>query len=79
MTISRIFTPHPRGRPVAVVTPDPTATPLPTPTPAPLRVYVSGEVGRAAVYELPPGSIVAMESPRLRIGGDEPNDFSWTI
>jgi serine O-acetyltransferase len=26
-----------------------------------------------------PGSIVAMESPRLRIGGDEPSDFSWTI
>jgi serine O-acetyltransferase len=26
-----------------------------------------------------PGSIVAMESPRLRIGGDYPSDFSWTI
>jgi serine O-acetyltransferase len=26
-----------------------------------------------------PGSIVAMESPRLRIGGDDPSDFSWTI
>jgi serine O-acetyltransferase len=26
-----------------------------------------------------PGSIVAMESPKLRIGGDYPEDFSWTI
>jgi len=26
-----------------------------------------------------PGSIVAMESPRLRIGGDDPADFSWVI
>jgi serine O-acetyltransferase len=26
-----------------------------------------------------PGSIVAMESPKLRIGGDDPADFSWTI
>ncbi len=26
-----------------------------------------------------PGSIVAMESPKLRIGGDDPSDFSWTI
>jgi len=25
------------------------------------------------------GSIVAMESPKLRIGGDDPSDFSWTI
>jgi serine O-acetyltransferase len=25
------------------------------------------------------GSIVAMESPRLRIGGDNPGDFSWVI
>jgi serine O-acetyltransferase len=26
-----------------------------------------------------PGSIVAMENPKLRIGGDDPSDFSWTI
>ena len=26
-----------------------------------------------------PGTIVAMEGPRLRIGGDRPEDFSWTI
>jgi serine O-acetyltransferase len=26
-----------------------------------------------------PGSTVAMENPRLRIGGDDPSDFSWTI
>ncbi len=26
-----------------------------------------------------PGSIVAMERPQLRIGGDDPSDFSWTI
>ena len=26
-----------------------------------------------------PGSIVTMESPRLRIGGDRPEDFSWEI
>jgi serine O-acetyltransferase len=25
------------------------------------------------------GSIVAMENPKLRIGGDDPSDFSWTI
>jgi serine O-acetyltransferase len=30
-------------------------------------------------HSVAPGSIVAMESPRLRIGGDEPSDFSWTI
>jgi len=52
------FTPHPQGRPVAVITPDPTATPLPTPTPGPLRVYVCGAVAAPAVYRLPPGSLV---------------------
>lgn len=52
------FTPHPQGRPVTVITPDPTATPLPTPTPSPLRVYVSGAVVNPAVYRLPPGSLV---------------------
>ena len=26
-----------------------------------------------------PGSIVAMENPKLRIGGDDPADFSWVI
>ncbi len=26
-----------------------------------------------------PGSIVTMESPRLRIGGDDPSECSWTI
>jgi serine O-acetyltransferase len=30
-------------------------------------------------HSVTPGSVVAMESPRLRIGGDDPNDFSWVI
>jgi len=51
------FTPHPQGRPIAIVTPPPTATSLPTPTPSPLRVYVSGAVMEPAVYRLPPGSL----------------------
>ncbi len=52
------FTPHPRGRPITVVTPEPTPTPTPTPTPAPLRVYVCGAVQAPDVYLLPPGSLV---------------------
>jgi len=60
------FTPHPAGRAISVVTPDPTATPLPTPTPAPLRVYVSGAVMAPAVYRLPPGSLV---EDAIRIAG----------
>jgi serine O-acetyltransferase len=28
---------------------------------------------------VPPGTTVAMESPRLRIRGEEPEEFSWTI
>lgn len=52
------FTPHPRGRPITVATPEPTATPTPTPTPAPLRVYVSGAVQTPDVYLLPAGSLV---------------------
>lgn len=52
------FTPHPRGRPITVITPEPTATPTPTPTPAPLRVYVTGAVQVPDVYYLPVGSLV---------------------
>lgn len=52
------FTPHPRGRPITVVTPEPTPTSTPTPTPAPLRVYVCGAVQAPEVYLLPPGSLV---------------------
>lgn len=48
-----------RPAPIVIEPPPPTATPVPSATPSPLRVYVSGEVQRAAVYELPPGSIVA--------------------
>lgn len=52
------FTPHPQGRPITVITPEPTATPTPTPTPGPLRVYVSGAVQKPDVYYLPVGSLV---------------------
>ena len=55
------FTPRPRKpdlpMPIVVSTPLPTPTPF-TPTPLPLRVYVSGAVEQAGVYELSPGSIV---------------------
>ncbi|MDX1665485.1 MAG: helix-hairpin-helix domain-containing protein, partial [Candidatus Promineifilaceae bacterium] len=40
-------------------TPMPTATPTATPTRGPVRVYISGAISESAVYELPPGSIVA--------------------
>ncbi|MGA9347272.1 MAG: helix-hairpin-helix domain-containing protein [Anaerolineae bacterium] len=43
---------------LTIASPTPTATPLPTPTPRPLRVYVSGAVTHADVYELPAESIV---------------------
>jgi competence protein ComEA len=45
--------------PIIIVPPEPTATPLPTATPGPLNVFVSGAVVAPAVYQLPPGSIVA--------------------
>jgi len=55
------FTPRPQKSdlpsPIVVSTPLPTPTPF-TPTPMPLRVYVSGAVEQAGVYELNPGSIV---------------------
>ncbi len=60
------LTPHPQGRPVTVVTPEPTATPAPTPTPTPLRVYVY-----PAVYRLPPGSLV--EDAVRAAGGAAPD------
>lgn len=65
------FTPHPQGRPITVVTPDPTGTPLPTPTPVPLRVYVCGAVIQPAVYRLPPGSLV--EDAIRAAGGPAPD------
>ena len=44
--------------PIVIHPPEPTATPEPTTTPGPIRVYVNGQVLSAAVYELPPDSIV---------------------
>ncbi|MGQ9468181.1 MAG: SLBB domain-containing protein [Anaerolineae bacterium] len=65
------FTPHPRGRPITVITPEPTATPTPTPTPAPLRVYVTGAVQAPDVYLLPVGSLV--KDAVLAAGGPAPD------
>lgn len=48
-----------RPAPIVIEPPPPTPLPSPTPTPRPIRVYVSGEVVAAAVYELPADSIVA--------------------
>lgn len=50
-----------RERPAPIIIEPPPPTPLPsaTPTPEPIRVYVSGEVAAADVYELPADSIVA--------------------
>jgi competence protein ComEA len=50
-----------RTRPAAIIIapPEPTAQPEPTATAGPIRVYVNGQVVAPAVYELPPGSIVA--------------------
>jgi competence protein ComEA len=45
--------------PIIIVPPEATATPEPTATPGPLNVFVSGAVVAPAVYQLPPGSIVA--------------------
>lgn len=53
--------------PIVIEPPAPTATAEATATPGPLRVYVSGEVVHAAVYELPPGSIVG---DAIRLAGD---------
>lgn len=65
------FTPHPRGRPITVITPEPTAMPTPTPTLAPLRVYVSGAVQAPDVYLLPAGSLV--KDAVLAAGGPAPD------
>lgn len=43
--------------PLVVEMPPPTPTPAPTATPGPIRVYVSGAVSRADVYELAPNAI----------------------
>ena len=55
------FTPRPQRsdlpNPIVISTPLPTPTPSTT-TPTPLRVYGSGAVEQAGVYELNPGSIV---------------------
>jgi len=56
-----------RPAPIVIEPPPPTPFPSPTPTPQPIRVYVSGEVGAADVYELPAGSIVA---DAVAIAGD---------
>ncbi|MGQ9804389.1 MAG: SLBB domain-containing protein [Anaerolineae bacterium] len=63
------FTPHPRGRPITVITPEPTATP--TPTPAPLRVYGTGAVQAPDVYLLSAGSLV--KDAVLAAGGPAPD------
>ena len=44
-----LVTRPPRGSPITL---------LPAPSPAPIMVYVSGEVNRAGLYALPPGSRV---------------------
>ncbi len=44
--------------PLEIIPPAPTATAEPTATPGPIRVYVNGAVASAAVYTLPPGSLV---------------------
>ena len=56
-----------RPAPIIIEPPPATATPSPTATARPLRVYVSGEVVRAAVYALPAGSIVA---DAIHLAGD---------
>ncbi len=45
--------------PIVIQSPAPTATPEATATPGPLRIFVSGQVAAADVYELLPGSIAA--------------------
>jgi competence protein ComEA len=45
--------------PIIIMPPEATATPSPTATPGPMNIFVSGEVAAPAVYQLPPGSIVA--------------------
>ena len=58
--VTGYFTPRPQkpSAPVVISTISPTSLPAPTPTPSPIRIYVSGAVQQAAVYELPPESIV---------------------
>ena len=56
-----------RPAPIVIEPPPPTAAPSATPTPGPIRVYVSGEVVVADVYELPAGSLVA---DAVEVAGD---------
>ena len=56
-----------RPAPIVIEPPPPTLSPSATPTPGPIRVYVSGEVAVADVYELPAGSIVA---DAVEVAGD---------
>ena len=56
-----------RPAPIVIEPPPATATAAPSATPGPIRVYVSGEVVRPDVYELPAGSIGA---DAIRLAGD---------
>jgi competence protein ComEA len=47
-----------RPAPIVIVAPEPTAAPELTATPSSIRVFVNGAVEQAAVYELPPNSLV---------------------
>ena len=47
-----------RPAPIIITPPEPTPLPEATPTPGLIRVYVNGAVHEAAVYELPPNSLV---------------------
>ncbi len=53
--------------PIIIVPPEPTLIPEPTLTPGPIKVFVNGAVAQAAVYELPPDSIV--EQAIIAAGG----------
>jgi competence protein ComEA len=47
-----------RPAPIIIVAPEPTPAPELTATPSSIRVFVNGAVVQAAVYELPPNSLV---------------------
>jgi competence protein ComEA len=47
-----------RPAPIVIAAPEPTPPPELTPTPGLIRVFVNGAVRQAAVYELPPNSLV---------------------
>ena len=47
-----------RPAPIIIAAPEPTPPPELTPTPGLIRVFVNGAVRQAAVYELPPNSLV---------------------